>query len=169
MTHSAEPTNVQSRHQERRPSRSDITMLSSRQRSAYERGEHITDGEQCWCVPERITVADNRFAACKDISSFMYQVVGAGSQPTNWMSERKVDENDPLSYAEPLPATRDTLGRECIFQSDKATAIAEEAKAQLEFLVKASLARHLQRTLTRPTASTTINEMIDQITDGWTL
>lgn len=169
MTHSPESTNVQSCHQERRPSNSDITMLDSRQRWAYEHGEHITDGSPCWCAPERITVADNRFGKCQNISDFIYQVVGAGTSPTNWMSERIVDPDDPLSYAEPLPATRDTLGRECIFQSEQAQKIGDEAMEQLEVLVKASLAKHLMKTLTRPTASTTITEMIDAITDGWKL
>jgi hypothetical protein len=99
----------------------------------------------------------------------MYQVVGAGSQPTNWMSERKADPADPISYAEPLPATCDTLGRECIFQSDKATAIAEEAMEQLRILVKASLARHLMKALPAPTGSTTIGERVDEIVENWTL
>lgn len=169
MTPSPEPTNVQSCHQERRPSRSDITMLTSQQRWAYEHGEHITDGGPCWCAPERITVADNRFARCQNISDFMYQVVGAGTQPTNWMSERKADPDDPLSFAEPLPATCDTLGRECIFQSEKAKAIGDEAMEQLRILVKASLAQHLMRYLPAPTGLSTIGAMIDELTESWEL
>ena len=169
MTHSPESTNVPSSHQERRPSRSDISMLDGRQRWAYEHGEHITDGGQCWCAPERITVADNRFATCQDISGFMFQVVGAGTSPHNWMSERKADPEDPMSYAEPLPATRDSLGRECVFQDQEAAAIAKEALAQLEILVKASLAQHLMKALPAPTGSTTIGERVDEITEGWTL
>ena len=95
------------------------------------RSDPGSDTPEEWHAALERQSGSKQFARTSDVTELMFQVVGAGSRPTNWMSDGG------------KPATRDEDGRECIFQDRDASEIARDGVERLQHLVKASLARHL--------------------------
>lgn len=110
---------------------------------------------------------ENAFTGCGTVHELIGVAIGAGTSPRNWMSERTATDGDPNSFAEPMPATCDTLGRPCVFQDDRARAIVRDTEIRLEELIKKDLYAHLLKVLSGPAGSKSISEFAEAVVDSW--
>lgn len=114
-----------------------------------------------------------QFHACESLRELVTQTVGAGTRPTNWMSEGTTltSSNGTSAFQPPLPATYDKIGRPCIFNEAAASEIVDDSMFQLAEIIELRARDFYENVLAKnrieyPTMAHVIDALVGHIMEG---